>query len=210
MYTLRVDLLEVSIDTVVGWLHHFSKSFIYVQEGSASDNPHVHAVFYTDATPHTMRTNLRAKGLRGNKSYSLTKAKDLVKSVAYCMKLNDPFVHEFPQDILNQAKEYDQKVKSEIKSKTKLNLTQYYIQEVKNKQLKDLNSIIKMVLDDHIARGVMVRPFNIEGYAITALLHNSPYAQMQFTSNLARKINLQFEMDSVGITLPPGDENPLS
>jgi len=180
-----------------------------VVEGG-TENPHVHffLIFHASlkSASASLRSLLRTNGLRGNRSYSLKRNDEEypIEYIAYLMKEGKPKFHNIPQDILTEAKLYNEKVKSEIKEK-KLNrrtqlqkIDEYlheehaYLFDEEDKFPADLgrarNQLLDAVLSYYVDSGTLMREFQVISIVQTLLLkYDSSYFQ-QFKSKLFDKI----------------------
>lgn len=145
-YTLRVDSLD---EKLVQYIKSVSTTWIYCIE-KIEDNPHMHWVLQLTVGHQTLRNFLKKMGLQGNKSYSLVKVRDLLKSVAYVTKDGRYFYSDdFPPELLEDAKEYDSQVKEDMKKK-KLKQIPRYVEELKKLNLTTINEITAYVIQDYL------------------------------------------------------------
>lgn len=115
--SIRVALKSVGIDAVISQFDLSQGSYMYAVEGSLTQNPHVHMYLNTGTALPTIRARLRKLGLSGNGGYSITTVRDKLKCLAYFMK-EGVYETNLPPDVIQQAKEYDSKVKAEMAEKT--------------------------------------------------------------------------------------------
>jgi len=114
--SIRVALKTVGLDSVLAVFDLSQGSYMYAAEGMATDNPHVHMYLSTGTALPTIRARLRKLGLSGNGGYSITTVRDKLKCLAYFMKGGD-YSTNLPDDVIQQAKMYDAKVKTEMAEK---------------------------------------------------------------------------------------------
>lgn len=151
-WKLRVDLSDVSLTSVLDVVQHFSDVYCYCLEDIDSDNPHTHFYFEVDKSA-AVRTKLRALGLKGNSSYSLKELDERypIEYIAYLLKQGRFTNSGVPGDIIQQASDYDSKVKAQMKDK-------------KESRKKAIDRII-----DLLDKEWLIRPFSYESdikYAI--------------------------------------------
>lgn len=89
---------------------------MYAIEGLETPNPHVHMYLKGGTALATIRARLRKLGLTGNGGYSISAVRDTLKTLAYFMKCGE-YKHNLPDDLIQQAQEYDDKVKADMAEK---------------------------------------------------------------------------------------------
>lgn len=114
--SIRVSLKTVPVDQVLKALSPEKGSYMYAVEGVHTPNPHVHMYLKGGTALATIRARLRALGLAGNGGYSITTVRDTLKTLAYFMKGGE-YSHNLSEEIIQQASEYDEKVKEEMAEK---------------------------------------------------------------------------------------------
>jgi len=175
---LRVDTETVQPDAIVEILQKNSNMFAYCVEGGDA-NPHMHAYLELNKTTKTCRNHLRALGLKGNASYSLTELDERypLEYIAYMMKEGKFTNSGIPEDIIELAKQHNDKVKTEIKKKkeerkTLLQKVENYVVETLKKDphkfgLQEwIRACVLYVKDS----GTLFRMFAIESTAQTLFL----------------------------------------
>lgn len=123
-YKLRIDITEnFGKKQAVEFVDKHSSKYIYGVENEDGDNPHMHIIMESTYKMPTLRCHLRAKGLKGNGSYSLGvyDCENYVKGVAYLLKEYNVSSKGYGKEFLEEAMEYDKKVKAEIKDKKEKN-----------------------------------------------------------------------------------------
>lgn len=197
-YKLRVDTVNVEDTYIVDIIQQYSTVYMYCLEGYP-DNPHLHFYFETDTGSAMIRTRLRSLGLQGNASYSLKEVDEQypIEYLAYMMKGNDWYQSGLPEEQITLAKEYNNKVKLEIKEKkknrkTQLELVDEYVKEnMKYWVQKDhytLLPITSLVIQYYKEKGILFREFQIISIIQTIYLKYNKDAQERMVEKLIRKI----------------------
>jgi len=114
--SIRVSLKTVPVDQVLQALEPTKGSYMYAVEGVHTPNPHVHMYLKGGTALATIRARLRKLGITGNGGYSITQVRDTLKTLAYFMKGGE-YSHNLSEEVIQQASEYDEKVKEEMAGK---------------------------------------------------------------------------------------------
>lgn len=171
-YKLRVDLFDVTDYDIINLVDDYCETYCYCVEGG-DDNPHMHFYLEFSNSPESIRKKLRELGLKGNSSYSLKELdeKTPLEYIAYLMK-EGKFVNVGVDDvILQSAKDYDKKIKDEIKQKkqNKQKTIDKVTEYVKERIRKDYiwGDVAHLVVQYHLENKLMVRTFIIKSYTDT-------------------------------------------
>ena len=119
-YKLRIDTAEGK-DVILKFIEKYSSTYLVSFEGQGTDNPHVH--LYLEMLSNissSLRQAIRRKFGAGNGGYSLKELDEQfpVEYLAYCIKDKNYFYSSnFPVSVIDEMKDYDKKVKEEIKHK---------------------------------------------------------------------------------------------
>lgn len=190
-FSLRLDLLS-STDNAISLIKGFSNIYAYCLEDLDGDNPHLHAYIQSDLNIRTIRSRIRNNGYTGNGKYSLKKCDELIpiKYLAYLMKQNKFVSQGLDSNVLNEAREYDEKIKNDLKNKkiNKKNNSQLCYEYVKSHALEPcskydpmnrslpfwlVNSDIQLarlsysILEFHIINNLSIRDFHIKSLTST-------------------------------------------
>lgn len=174
-YKLRVDLDTVGIDDIKEVLCRYFTDppvYAYCIEGTGTDNPHCHWYFESKIVNTTIRASLR-KLLKnkGNRAYSLVQIEE--KPVEYFAYIIKDKKHQFlgiPQTLIEQAIEYDNKVKNDLKKKKekKEPLLDYVYTHFKGGEW-DLHEVATFVIDTLLERGQLIRRFHVQSIVDTVM-----------------------------------------
>nr|UOF78234.1 rep protein [Cressdnaviricota sp.]UOF79571.1 rep protein [Cressdnaviricota sp.]UOF79757.1 rep protein [Cressdnaviricota sp.]UOF80155.1 rep protein [Cressdnaviricota sp.]UOF82714.1 rep protein [Cressdnaviricota sp.] len=173
LYHIRLDTSLVS--DIVDKLVSSSTEACWVQEGKASDNPHVHMMAALTVPVQTARNWIRASGLKGNGSYSLKLVKDRRKLMAYLHKEGLPKykgigaseIEQALGDVENFVEESRKKKSSSavpailalLKDPASFSDVSYYYDHVKS-----------VILQYHLDNELLVRRFQCQAYYDTIIL----------------------------------------
>lgn len=191
---LRTSLKNLSLNSTLTVLKDVP-SYAYVVEGSLTDNPHVH--FYLELDPLSLklpalRARLRTLGLKGNGGYSLKTLDERcpIEYLAYMLKEGDVTWFNIPQDIIDEAKAYDLKVKAEMKEKKELkkaNPVWKQIMETLGPEPK-WPQIIDAVFDYHLEKKLLIREFQLLSLCQTIAFHGSPEYRKMLKNKIKEKM----------------------
>jgi len=192
-YKLRTDDIT---DSLVKDLSHDASSLLYCRERGTNDlNLHYHWFIRTDVQNATLRARIRKHGLKGNGSYSLKKLEEdyPIEYIAYVLKEGDYVsVKGITEELLSQAKEYDQKVKNDIKAtkeakKKTIDKLKDYIKETMSQEEYEASLftdsyptrsrvthvtyklIMSHVIQFHISNGLLIRRSMVTTYTDTLM-----------------------------------------
>lgn len=131
MYTLRITPPEEDQEILNTIPFIFSEPYIISRE--VANQPHYHIYGTLSLSESQTRRKLNDKGYKGNKSFSLSKAKKSKKeNLAYVIKDGNYTNYGFSDEDIQEALLYDTTVKSEIEEKkSKGNDAQQIIQILK-------------------------------------------------------------------------------
>lgn len=136
-YSLRLDTNRPFPEVIK--ILGLQEPWMYCQEGN-QENPHQHWYFESDVANATIRARIRKfLNAKGNSAYSLTQCDDYlpVKYFAYIMKQSNQVGWEgIPDTVINEAKQYDDKVKSELKEKKEKKKSKNLIKELEEGYIK--------------------------------------------------------------------------
>jgi len=180
---LRVDISSVSVDDIIQIVAKGSEGFAYCTEGTLGENPHMHFYLHNITRKQDwFRSQLRALGLTGNSGYSLKTADTYpIEYLAYMQKEHKVTYFRIPEDIQQQAKDYQEQVKLEMKAKKEARKTVYQqlcelldTVPVKLESMDNRKQYIEIILDFHIEKNILIRPQQLKVYLETYLAKNSP------------------------------------
>lgn len=138
-WKLRIDTEDR--DAVEELCNRYFSQWLYAfEKGSFDDeNPHCHFYFSTLKKEAAIRMYIRKTFGRGNRVYSMKNLDEQypIAYLAYCMKQGSFKIHDVPDDVLDEAKNYDNKIKNEMKEK----------KESKKTQLQKLMKVIEDLMD---------------------------------------------------------------
>lgn len=199
-YKLRVDTDNImELERI---LLKYSSTYLICQENEGCENPHCHAYLETNTKQATIRNVLRKKYGSGNGSYSL-KALDEqypVEYLAYCIKEKN-YRHTLPEEQIEKAKEYDLKVKEEMKKKKAERRTQ--LQKIEEKYFSnvvdgidtelnryvDVEHVADKVIEFYRENSILVREFMMISLIQTLSLKYVNSFDRSFKNRLIEKIN---------------------
>lgn len=190
-YKLRVD--TDNLDTIEDVLKKYTSKYIVSLENEGKENPHTHSYIETDTKQATLRNVLRKTFGAGNSSYSLKELDEQSPKeyLAYVIKEKN-YRHNLSEEVIKQAKEYDEKVKEGIKEKKQGRKTQLQkIEEMYAEELKDLPcrgfgiaKITQLVVGYFKETGILVREFAMVSIVQTLSLKYVP----EYAGDLERRI----------------------
>jgi len=200
-YSLRVNLSqEVTKFSLMKYFEEITLTYMIAEEkGKKDSNPHVHIYFHYSKSPETIRSALRQSGLKGNESYSLKEAdKEYpIPLIAYLLK-EDPnvIISNIPEDVIEQARKYDLKVKEDKKTKkeAKTNiiekLEEYCKKEIEMFQIDPLQfrPICPKIIKYHVDNKIQIRMFQIESLLTTILCRNSKNFVIQLSEKITDRL----------------------
>lgn len=178
-YKLRIDL-DIEWDLIQEFLDTYVSMYALCFEKMV-DNPHCHLLIHSNENNRTLRSALRKIGLKGNRAYSLVKIKDNelfpIEYIAYMMKQGSVYMEQLPDEVLQEAKEYDTLVKAAIK-KAKDNKTPIWrqiLEEYLDEDVKDFTidrfGIQESIVKYHFDKKLLLRKFQAKAYYDTILMH---------------------------------------
>lgn len=189
-YNLRVDTHD---DAFVNAVLFDSHRYIFCREEVDGGNPHMHFYIITKVKIQTLRKRVKSQGFAGNASYSLKTVKDNIDfeyddemyclpAIAYVIKNHDFVNVRIPDAVIGAAREYDQSVKNDLKTKKKKKTIDALLEYVKREHQADLSAgenvgiheIAMSVLRYHVENELMVRKFSIQAYVDTIFLRLYP------------------------------------
>lgn len=181
-YKLRVDA------QVLDYINSISRVYFYCHEGG-EENPHTHFYLETQVKAPTIRNNLRRLGLKGNGGYSLKSCeKNPIEYIAYMMKEGNWTNVGLPPEIIDEAKQYDTRIKKEMKDKKEARIPVWKkIMATLPHQNADYNTIIEYVCKYHIENELLIRKFQIECYVETIYAQLHPDTYWRHMANLIMK-----------------------
>lgn len=162
------------------WITEKSSKVLIAQEEVDKKNVHVHIVSETETPVQTIRNNLRKHGLVGNGSYSCKKVEDIVKMLAYVLKDGNIIENTFDEELIEEARRYDTKVKDEMKSKKPKNVL-LGIEETAKAQYSDLETLdvnhwSKIAVKYYKDNGLLFRSFQVVAQVQTLWLKHGERA----------------------------------
>lgn len=187
MYHIRID--TSSENPILEYLASISKR-ILVSEEAAESGVHIHIVIETDVPEQTIRNHIRSEGFIGNKSYSISKIRDLIKTLAYILKDNNVIMVSFEEDVMKEATAYDIKVKEDIKKKK--NILQG-IEEHAKENTKDLSSLelrswVINAVSYYQKNEILFREFQVIAQVQTLYLKHSHRGHSELTNRIIDKL----------------------
>lgn len=192
-YKLRVDLENANASDIIDILETYSELYAYCYEGGV-ENPHMHCYFETQKTAHTIRLRIRALGLKGNASYSLKSIDERfpIEYLAYMMKESNYNFDKLPPDIITLAKEYNEKVQAEMKTKKEkkkriIDILIELVEEKLNDKPKDYDLptyVLDIIMEYHLDKKLLIRKHSIECYHTTILYNLFPEMREHFLNTI--------------------------
>lgn len=120
-YKLRITLIDnITFDDCVKVVKKYSNTWLGCYElGKKEGHPHTHWYLETDKNRETIVKEIRKLGGKGNRIYSMTRLDEEkpLQYLAYCIKDADFTSEGLSAHLIQSAKEYDAKVKIEMKEK---------------------------------------------------------------------------------------------
>ena len=161
-YAIRID--TSAEHEVVQYIKSISLQFALAEE-YVKELTHIHIYTQTYTPVQTIRNNLRKHGFQGNKSYSISILKDLVKYLAYMQKQSSLYHENITEDVLNQAKEYKEGIKEK---KNQLDVLEKLVPEyvLKSMAITGDSSSTKLltvaIVDHYLKERKLIRKFQIK------------------------------------------------
>lgn len=190
-YKIRVDT-----DNIMEFerlLLKYSTNYLVCQENMGTDNPHCHAYVETNTKQATIRNAIRKQYGAGNGSYSMKSLDEKypIEYLAYCIKEKN-YRHTLPESLIKQAKEYDFKIKKEMKEKKEARKTilQKMDEEfdLANQEIITEMDIVYKVIDYYKRNGILVRQFQMVSQVQTLLLKYDPNYTNVLCCNIQRSL----------------------
>ncbi len=171
-YKIRIDTVERQL--VEKFILRYSTSYLYCFENQGTDNPHCHMYIETTQKQATIRNHIRKTFGGGNGIYSMKEldSEKPIEYLAYCCKEKDYF-HNLPEDIVEKAVAYDDKIKEEMKDKKANRKTILQKMELEfNYEGKDIwpNKITEDVVEYYKKNEILVREFQMISQVQTLML----------------------------------------
>lgn len=192
LYAVRVD--ASSQHEVFTYLIKKADWAIFNTENVSGENIHTHLVIETKWCEQTIRQGIRKYLGAGNKNYSMSVVKDMVKAVAYVIKDIRPNeiknileVHTYKNeliefdldDLVNTAMSYDLKVKDDMKSKKTRNVLEGILSTIDPRYLGPSiyaygDHIKNAIVQYHLDNELLIRKFQIRTYYDTIVCRYNP------------------------------------
>lgn len=188
-YILRTDTVPKMLLPVL----KDSSAYAYVVE-KMETNLHTHFYLETHVSSPALRARIRKIVGSGNGAYSLKKCEQYpIEYLAYLHKEGSPVYKNIPQKTIDEATEYDLKVKSS--KKNKLRTIDVLLEMcVKNINVSSLplvgfmpalqEQICSLILDYHLEKRIVVRTFQIRTYVDTITLLMCPHLKHDFVKKI--------------------------
>lgn len=182
-YKLRVDTDD--LDKMEEILKKYSTNYIVSLENEGKDNVHSHSYFETTTKGPTIRNVLRKIYGSGNSVYSLKELDEAepIEYLAYVIK-EKKYRYNVSEELIEKAKEYDSKVKEQIKEKklkrrTVLQCLEDYIKEhhssiFTNPYGPSQKDMVKIVVEYYKSQGILIRRFMLTSLVDTLSLKYVP------------------------------------
>jgi hypothetical protein len=187
MYHIRID--TSNDNPVCRYLEQIATR-ILVSEETAKSGVHIHIVLETKTPERTIRHNIIKHGFKGNKSYSISAIRDLIKTLAYVVKDGNIVLVSYPEDVMKAAFAHDLVVKEDMVKKKTRNVMKNIISLLPKEALEHSNmqiyqDIIKeTIIQYHIDNELLIRKFALQSYYDTILCKyqgsKSEYAKSLF------------------------------
>lgn len=169
---LRVTLLKVAIDPVLGVVRVRDGPYLYAQEGLGTDNPHVHFFLRREEKSiPALRVRLTSLGLEGNASYSIKKLKEEypIEVLAYILK-GGTYRTNLPKKLIETALSHDSKVKTDMKDRQKKQASVLgdCVEICKNlcwsgpDELSRCRDVADAIVKYHMERGLTLRRYQLK------------------------------------------------
>lgn len=181
-YKIRID--TQSFDLVQELCNKYAKRYLYAFEKTGTPDQHVHIYMETYHKHTAIRAMIRKRFGSGNGVYSMvTVEHEPIAYLAYCIKSGTPY-YNIPEDLLQKAKEYDDKVKLELKAKkesrrTQLDSIRGYVGDT-----KELFEIAQKVVEYYQDKGILYRRFYAMSVVETIFLRNNDTAVYRLANDL--------------------------
>lgn len=169
-YKLRITLTECTVKDVIKYLSTYETYAYCFEKGKQEEKPHYHIYLVTDRKEDTIRTQLRklSKSAKGNKLYSLKQLetdedKYAVEYLGYMLKEGEFTNVNIPEEVIIEAKAYDDQVKLEIKEKKEKKKNRYTRIVVEYEGDDDLENIFR-----HVCAVLLQEKTNVSQSTVTS------------------------------------------
>ncbi len=198
-YKLRID--TDNKEELCQRLKKYTDVYLISVENIGTDNPHCHVYYETTHKSLTIRQMIRKFYGSGNGVYSMKQLDERlpIEYISYCIK-DDNYIHTLDPKFIQECKDWNTRVKEEIKikkenKKTVLQLCEEWINENIDTQecwirtlyrppfshdvpeTKSLLHYKHLVLKYHMVTDRLIRKFQIESIAMTIFLKHNPTQQ---------------------------------
>lgn len=183
-YKIRID--SHAIQSIRMLFTKYFDRYIVAFEGG-EENPHCHAIASSTAKSATIRSNIRKLFGSGNGSYSMKELDEEypLEYIAYILKEGKYENSGYPESILQEAKDYDLKIKQEIKEKKQERRT--ILQKIDDEYFSNIEDgvidghyvdrhyVVSSVLDFYKKSGTLIREFQLISLSQTLCLKYIPH-----------------------------------
>lgn len=195
-FKLRIDTCDT--EKVLLMCTQYCDIYLCAYEGIDTPNPHCHIYGETISSLSALRVYIRRNFGTGNRCYSLKAITDRfpLEYLSYCLKEGTYDSYNIPDDILENAKNHDLRVKNEMKSKRrKKGVMSEIIEEMKlsncfalcgKKFLPNIgiNDVVHHIMEYYMKRDVLVRKFFIVSLAQTIMCKYDAAFRMSFEQSI--------------------------
>lgn len=181
-YKIRID--TQSHDLVQKLCTKYAQRYLYSFEKIGTPDQHTHIYMETFHKETAIRAMIRKRFGSGNGVYSMKRVDhEPLEYLAYCVKSGTPY-YNMPEDIIQKAKDYDDKVKKEIKQKKESRRTQLEIIREYVGNTKQLFEIAQKVVEYYKEKGTLYRRFYAMSVVETIYLQNNEDAIYQMANDI--------------------------
>lgn len=194
MFYYRLRLTTNNLPQFNKFLQLYTVKYLWCKE-DWDTHPHIHCFFHTLKTGQCMRKYIRLNFGRGNETYKLSAVEEEypVELLAYYLKQSDYKSEGIPAAILDEAIQYDLKVKEEFKERKakKASLFERIENEYLNsEEYHDMNDydinpqrVAGFVINWYLSQGSLVRRHQILAVTDTLMCRHHSY-----TATLAHQL----------------------
>lgn len=181
-YKIRID--THSLELVQKLCDRYAKRYLFAFEKIGTPDQHTHIYMETFHKETAIRAMIRKRFGSGNGVYSMKAVEyEPLAYLAYCVKQGKPY-HNMPEDLIKKAKEYDDKVKQELKAKKAARRSQLEIIREYVGNTKQLFEISQKVIEYYKEKGTLYRRFYAMSVVETIYLQNNEDALHQMANDI--------------------------
>lgn len=198
VYSLRLTVSKDDPSFLKKILDKYSNVYAYGFEISKDKVPHYHAYFEVSSQIKmaSMRAYIRRElkslnKLSGNKTYSLKKSKDKKKLLAYTIKDGKVFIKNIDPFFLQEAKDYDRKIKRDLSLKKLPRVARLMQQDdvIDSFSKNDTRGVLALICEDFANQNKGFQDHQVIGIFNTLEWQLKPSSRKDTISRLYQKVN---------------------